>query len=177
MQPDPSGRLQVVQAPPTLPGSCAICGTAQHEQGFIDPQLFIEWHGGIYFCWSCVSEMASIFDFIDPEKGKQLIAKIEEQQATILRLSADKHHLEKALEHLNSLSNGNGAEPVSVTEPEPVPDENTDDVTAEADKLLAEISSGQGSDNPDADEPSVSEGSDDATDAASSDESLASLGL
>lgn len=39
---------------------CAVCGNSTCEDGYIDPDVYFDYIGYIYFCMTCVSEMMEV---------------------------------------------------------------------------------------------------------------------
>lgn len=84
-----AARVQLIPAPIASPGHCVICGKSEHEKGFVDPRLDFEFYGSLYFCCDCVGEIASLFNFISPEKAVMLATRLQqlEEETAIQRES------------------------------------------------------------------------------------------
>lgn len=179
-------RVRKVDVPVMNPGHCAICTNATHTDGFVDPDIFIDWYGKIYFCRDCLYEMARCFGFIPVEEYeayKKANAELTEE-LTVLQTSVTA--LEQSFATLRSLpryssdatdSTDSSTEDSEVTLPavsgEPV---EADELITAGDALLAELGFGPGSGSGDESEAvadvteSVTvEGPDDTDESASSD--------
>ena len=66
-----------VTNPQAAPNQCGGCGTTVIENGFVDTNLNFDFYGALYFCESCVAEMARLYGFIKPteEYAKMLNVK------------------------------------------------------------------------------------------------------
>lgn len=55
---NPSSRIQARGVSSLLaPACCAMCGNGNHPDGYIDFSLWIEFHGQVYLCATCINEM------------------------------------------------------------------------------------------------------------------------
>lgn len=74
---DPSvanARFQLLDRPLTLPGKCAVCGTA--DRSVVDFGADVDWFGAIYLCVSCLTEAAATIGMVSAER-----VSVAEQQA------------------------------------------------------------------------------------------------
>jgi hypothetical protein len=62
---DPSARMQLRSAGELMaPATCAVCGSGNCEEGYLDLATFVEFHGTIYLCMTCLvqaGETAGMF--------------------------------------------------------------------------------------------------------------------
>jgi hypothetical protein len=169
------------------PGHCSVCSRATHEDGFADPDIFIEWHGRIVFCYDCTAEMARLFGMITVDEYAEYKRVNQAQADALAELRSSVDDLEKQVDNLSyerlvsrGLLNLPGSADPSATDSEEVDagvsDESgdTDELANETERLLADIANAEGyesSDDGDVDsdstEPVVSEGPDDVNQPAS----------
>lgn len=75
---DPSARVQPRQVGQLLsPSVCALCGNGTCMDGYVDPSIFYEWEGQVYFCKNCTVEMAKIFGMVEAEEQEFLKSQAE----------------------------------------------------------------------------------------------------
>lgn len=96
-------RVQIVDAPPELPGKCAVCGTTQGPM--IDFGMFMEFYGYVYFCVeSCMVEIANAFDYHSPRQWKMMMNQVEDQRNEINELRDQNEQLRVAVDSLAPLA-------------------------------------------------------------------------
>lgn len=83
---NPSAKIQHTFVLQTSPGCCAICGSGQDPNGFVDTGLDFEFWGRVFFCPQCVEQIAGVFGFIHPKvvedlQGERDLATLELHQA------------------------------------------------------------------------------------------------
>lgn len=55
---NPSARMQVRGVGELMhPGACAVCGNGTCEDGYVDPGVYYDYEGQVYFCMRCVEEL------------------------------------------------------------------------------------------------------------------------
>lgn len=64
--------MRLTTGPEALPGSCFKCGSANRDF-FIDLGMSFEFHGAVYICSECITEMASLSGFVSKEEISQII--------------------------------------------------------------------------------------------------------
>lgn len=74
---NPSAKVQFSQVPQTAPGQCAICGSGQDKNGFIDTGLDFDFWGRVFFCFNCGLQLAAVFGFISPLDYADLEAELD----------------------------------------------------------------------------------------------------
>lgn len=100
---DPTtARVKLVEAPYNLPGHCVLCGISASPTGFADPNLLFEFFGSVYFCRSCVGDIARVFGYLDPEVKIAMQARIEALEAECAMLRNALVQLENAVDSLTS---------------------------------------------------------------------------
>jgi hypothetical protein len=83
MPSDPSSKVQVLAVPLLPPGTCALCGCAQHVHGFVDLQMMVEYYGQIYFCWTCAVQIGMAVGLIDPDVVKEQLSANVQLETTV----------------------------------------------------------------------------------------------
>lgn len=74
---DAAARVQLVQAPITAPGSCALCGKSEHVKGFATADnLDFEFFGRFYLCGDCVGDFAKVFGWVDPIRYAEYVESL-----------------------------------------------------------------------------------------------------
>lgn len=70
---DPSARIQIRTRGQLLPpGCCCVCGSATCERGYVDPAVFYEWEGQVYFCVPCAEEIAGTIGCLTEDESEFL---------------------------------------------------------------------------------------------------------
>jgi hypothetical protein len=114
---DGSGRMLAIDAGMMQsPACCAVCGSTSNEDGYVDPQIFIEYHGSIYFCYNCVIEMAMFFSMASGSELVDALAVQEELREQILVLNSKLAKSDGLLDSIRNLNNffGDIADPAVV---------------------------------------------------------------
>ena len=131
---------------PLAPGICRVCGTNFGARRMVDTGLTGDfcnrphWNpiteevdaevdmnlaGTVYFCESCVVNMAMIFGMMPEHKVQEMYQKINKQQETIINQTRKILGLEKMLDAYNTLGSVNTSTSADV---ESVGDSNESDV-------------------------------------------------
>lgn len=163
---DPSGRFQRVAAGEmVLPAQCAVCGKTYQEEGFVDTKLDYDFYGVVYFCADCAFELTTVFPEAPYHAMRARILQLEE---LLVAKDAEIKALNGAIDGLNTLAAIRTADsynpPSSVLSEEPVT------AIEDADAILARLSEGSGSTDPEPTESVTVEGPVHSADSASSDE-------
>jgi len=125
------GRIQVIQGtPPALPGKCVVCGTTQGP--VIDIGFEIDFYGVVYFCKTCIQEVANSLGYLSPEQHRELLDDLLEAGTRIGLLEEERVVIKNALRlDFGELASIIGDSDVSVDspdktieEPEPAIDES-----------------------------------------------------
>ena len=58
-------------SPPALPGSCYLCSSASREV-YIDLETQMEFHGAVYLCDKCVTQMGDALGMLSVAKSEAL---------------------------------------------------------------------------------------------------------
>lgn len=75
---DPSARMQYRSAGELkVPATCAVCGAGDREEGYVDLDLFVEFHGSVYLCMICFTQAADLVGMFTPEQVAHLTKQIE----------------------------------------------------------------------------------------------------
>lgn len=106
--------MQIVNAPVALPGCCFICGAASREF-FIDTGRSIEFHGAVYFCSECLTEIATAAGFLSVKNTALLKFEMEKLENKVFELTKREAGLEQTVRGLVTAGfslpdkpNGNG---------------------------------------------------------------------
>lgn len=91
---DPSSKMQLrsmgeLRSPSPF---CAVCGNATCEKGYVDPSIYYDWEGQIYFCVPCVSEMSEaigLLNLLETEHLKTLSTGLAEENKVLKERVAD----------------------------------------------------------------------------------------
>jgi len=94
-------RFKITTSPAALPGSCFICNSSDRKY-FIDVGLSMEFHGAVYICNECLSEMAEECDFLSPESAEKLKKQIDMLEKDVYALTKKEAGLERAVDGLVS---------------------------------------------------------------------------
>ena len=68
-----------------LPGICKSCGSATKEK-YLDTGTQENDYGAIMYCFECINHIASLFDFLHPDKVKELRRMAETQYMLAITL-------------------------------------------------------------------------------------------
>lgn len=110
---DPSARMQVLsRGELNLPGTCYVCGNGTCEEGYLDFNTFIDYHGNFYLCMTCAVQAAETIGCFTPEQvalmnelGEKAAEKVKvlEQELANARpiLDAFEHAMRLASPSLN----------------------------------------------------------------------------
>lgn len=93
--------MKLVEVPHALPGSCKGCGSGSPEKGpFIDTEFHEEFHGRVYYCHECASQIAQLLGFISPEQADTLIKENVDLAQANFALKVQNENLGKAIDGL-----------------------------------------------------------------------------
>lgn len=123
---DPSARMQVrSRGQLVAPASCAVCGNATCDEGYLDLNVFIDFHGTVYLCMNCITQGAETVGMFTPTEVKNLTNQIEGLMQANEALTLELHNVTEqrdsysnALRHAYSDSGTNGT--VSAASPKDV---------------------------------------------------------
>lgn len=87
--------MLLTTAPQALPGSCYLCGSATRER-FIDMAVSVEFHGAMYLCDLCVTEMATLLGFTSQEGLEALKKQVEDLQSLLFEAQTRADGYERA---------------------------------------------------------------------------------
>lgn len=117
---DPSARVQVRGLGSLLaPATCAMCGNGTQEE-YVDPAIFYDWEGQVYFCKRCTTEMAETIGCLSPEQAdflKSVNDELAARNAELEEVAAKYAELRIALGNVglgdlsSSASSASGASP------------------------------------------------------------------
>lgn len=88
---DPSARIQVRQPGQLMhPGCCTVCGYGGADREYVDPAIWFDYEGQIYFCTDCTIQLGETIGMSTPQEFAHLKALYEENAA---RLKAQEDEL------------------------------------------------------------------------------------
>lgn len=97
-EPIPSDKVQIRQRAELMsPAVCAMCGNGTCREGYVDPSVFYEWEGQVYFCFNCGLEIARALGCLPPDQTQFLI---EQDKAMAKELAELKEAHERAVSRL-----------------------------------------------------------------------------
>ncbi len=159
MTTDASARVQVLDVPVVAPGVCILCGIASGDnRKFVDFGKQVDWYGAVYFCSECFGEIARALGWIPVAEYNELLEEYK-KSAGIYEISVTSNR--KITDALRIVFTELGREPESV-----------DDYIR---NLMASVEDSSGSEpdsghtdrrEPETNESSNVEGSDDLFDAS-----------
>lgn len=101
---DPSARMQLRPAGELrMPAACAVCGNGTCEEGFLDLDCFVEFHGMVYLCMNCLiqaGEAAGMFTREQVEHLNGQMTMLLEQNEILTSELADANESVRSLNHL-----------------------------------------------------------------------------
>lgn len=100
---DPSARVVRLPNPVASPGCCALCGKAEHPEGFADARFDFEFFGTFYLCGDCVGDYARAFGFISPGQYAELKHQVNQQAVELDTLRRAIVLLENSVDSLSNL--------------------------------------------------------------------------
>lgn len=109
--------MQVVPVPGALPGSCFKCGSASRAE-YIDLDFSMEFHGAVYLCNLCVTEMGTLIGLLSPRKKAELE---EALSATLTQLYEVKRELDGMRMVVDGFTLAHGASNFTVLPPNLLP--------------------------------------------------------
>lgn len=78
-EPLPSDKVQLRERAQLMsPACCAMCGNGTCREGYVDPSVFYEYEGQVYFCWNCGLEIARALGCLPPDQTQFLINQSKE---------------------------------------------------------------------------------------------------
>jgi hypothetical protein len=103
---DPAARIKRISRPVATPAKCAICGKADHPEGFAATDNFdFEFFGTVYFCADCVGDYARVFGFMSRKEIEDLLVRLDAQEKEIKTLRSAVVNLESIVDAYSHLRN------------------------------------------------------------------------
>jgi len=94
----PSDRVQLIDRGSLMhPGCCALCGSGNCDEGYVDTGVWYDYEGQVYFCWNCCMQIAAVVGCLSADEHSQIRELLED---TARELKAVKAELETANEQL-----------------------------------------------------------------------------
>lgn len=95
----PSDRVQLIDRGSLMhPGCCALCGSGNCDDGYIDTGVWYDYEGQVYFCVTCGLQIASVIGCLSADETAHLQELLSNAAA---ELSSVKAELANANERLN----------------------------------------------------------------------------
>lgn len=82
------GRHTIIDTPISSPGQCVICGYGGPDRRYLDSRLDFEFYGTVYWCETCVAELARMFGYIEPSQALALERRVQEAERELVNLRA-----------------------------------------------------------------------------------------
>lgn len=99
----PSDRVQLIgQGQLMHPGCCALCGSGNSEDGYVDTGIFYDYEGQVYFCVTCATQIANVIGCLAADEVQHLQALLAE---TATQLKEVKEAHARDAERLNDYDN------------------------------------------------------------------------
>lgn len=103
----PSDRVQLrSQSELRDPGSCALCGSGNCDEGYVDTGVWIEYHGNVYFCLNCMRQIVGTIRALTPEEAQELIDQSNAVLAEVTELRKEVEELREYKSNVDSLLSG-----------------------------------------------------------------------
>jgi hypothetical protein len=66
--------ILIVDKPTAMPAKCRICsvGSDSDREWWIDTGVMEEWYGAVYYCSTCLTQMANMAGFLSIEQAAEL---------------------------------------------------------------------------------------------------------
>lgn len=116
--------MEIVTTPQALPGCCFICGSATRKY-YIDTGRSLDFHGAVYFCSECLTEIAHLAGFLSPEASNKLKIEFSKLETQVYELTKRETGLENAIRGMaaagyrnGDVPNGNGNPDLSIEKSE-----------------------------------------------------------
>ena len=94
----PSQRVQVVPFPQALPGKCALCGAADHDnRNYVDFGLQVDFYGSVLLCGFCIKDIAEALGYLSPDDAEHNIEIMNDHIRENIRLTSENEGLKNAL--------------------------------------------------------------------------------
>lgn len=107
MDTTPSDRVQLIGRSQLMhPGCCALCGSGNCEDGYVDTGIYYDYEGQVYFCMTCTEQIISVVSGFTADQVALLNSTLAEK---VEELSSVKEELETArgrLQHYDILLSG-----------------------------------------------------------------------
>src|SRR5690349_2608003 len=124
----PSGRVQILDSPISLPGKCVLCGASDNNDGrqYIDIGFELDFYGVIYFCTHCLQEVSAAAGFFPAHLVESLKLEIHNLAEDKMKVDAENVKLRVALNNLDFLGTNADYNPANSSSEESVNDSKSD---------------------------------------------------
>lgn len=122
------------------PACCALCGNGTSEKGYVDPDIFYDWEGQVYFCYACTVEMAEAIGCLAPDEAefltdqnKELADKLHQANQELTNANSNLSVFYNAVNAVavDALMAGSNSEPTVEPTPESSGEPNGDGTESE----------------------------------------------
>lgn len=87
---NPSAKMQVrSRGQLVAPACCCVCGNATCDDGYLDLGAFVDFHGTLYLCMTCVYQGAETCGMFTPAEVSLLLKQVEELLAEKEQLTSE----------------------------------------------------------------------------------------
>lgn len=101
---DPSARMQVrSRGQLVAPASCMVCGNATCDEGYLDLNVFIDFHGTCYLCMNCIIQAGETVGMYTVEQVGHFTAQIESLLESKEALTSELANAQSYIDNFNSL--------------------------------------------------------------------------
>lgn len=101
---DPSARMQVrSRGNLVAPASCMVCGNATCDEGYLDLNVFIDFHGTCYLCMNCITQGGETVGMYTAEQVAHFTAQIESLLADKEALASELANAQSYIDNFNDL--------------------------------------------------------------------------
>ena len=86
----PSDRVQMRGQHELMhPGACALCGSGNRDDGYVDLDIYYDYEGQMYLCRSCAEEVGNVIGMVSAEEFGHLQSMAEGLAADVTTLKAE----------------------------------------------------------------------------------------
>ncbi len=111
-----SDRVQVVSQGELLhPGACALCGSGNSDEGYINMGIWYEYEGQQYYCMNCVRQIIAVVGGLTDDQAEHLNGLNEELVGRNTALRTELEEANELLGKWNGLINSIGVSDATLT--------------------------------------------------------------
>lgn len=103
----PSDRVQLRGRGELMhPGSCALCGSGNCDDGYVDLDIFYEYEGQVYLCMVCANQVVGVAGGLPSDEANFLKAQFEDTASRLKAAESELHELRAKLGSWDSIFSG-----------------------------------------------------------------------